>query len=163
MFCDRCGTELQAGQRFCGSCGKTVGASVVPQTAGGRVSRHVQILAVLWLAASALNLVGAAVLMVLANTLFGKLGRLSHHGEIPIFLQPLLSVIGLIILLKALAGFAAGWGLLERQTWARALTLVLGFISLINVPLGTAIGIYTIWVLLSREADEEYQHLSRIA
>jgi len=118
---------------------------------------------VLWIAASALNLIGAAVLLVLANTLFARLGRMGHAGEIPNFLQPLLSVVGFMILIKALAGFAAGWGLLERQTWARALTLVLGFVSLLNIPLGMALGIYTIWVLLSREADEEYQRLSRAA
>jgi hypothetical protein len=75
----------------------------------------------------------------------------------------LLSALGLLLLFKALAGFAAGWGLLQRESWARPLTLVLGFISLIDFPIGTALGIYTIWVLLSSGADEEYGQLSRAA
>jgi hypothetical protein len=72
-------------------------------------------------------------------------------------------VLGVLVLIKALLGFAAGWGLLQRESWARTLTLVLGFLSLLNIPLGTALGIYTIWVLLAPQADEEYRQLARAA
>ncbi len=163
MFCDRCGTELQAGQPFCGSCGKAQGVSVAPQASEGRVSRHIQILAVLWLAVSALNLIGAAVLFVLGGTMFARVGGIEQSWPVPGFLHGLFHVLGMLVLLKALAGFAAGWGLLERQPWARTLTLVLGFVSLLNIPLGAALGIYTIWVLLPRQADEEYRRLTRAA
>ena len=64
---------------------------------------------------------------------------------------------------KAIGCFAAGYGLLERESWARLLALVLGFVSLFNVPLGTALGIYTFWVLLPSHADEEYRRLARAA
>lgn len=161
MFCDRCGAELQPGQQFCGSCGKPAGAGPGPRHVEGRVGRHLQILAVLWFAASALNLIGGAVLAVLANTLFAHFGRFEGLPGMPGFLQPLLSVISAMLLVKALAGFAAGWGLLERQSWARPLTLVLGFVSLVNIPLGTALGIYSIWVLLSPQAGEEYRQLAQ--
>lgn len=164
MYCDRCGTELQAGNRFCPSCGNSLGVSPGPLApAVGRVGRHVQTLGILWFAASALNLIGAAALLVLANTLFAHLERFPGPVPPPAFLQGLLSALGLLLFIKALAGFAAGWGLLQRESWARPLTLVLGFISLINFPIGTALGIYTIWVLLSSGADEEYGRLSRAA
>jgi len=137
---------------------------LVPQgTPQGRIGRHLQILAVLWLAASALNLIAGVVVAVIANTLFAHFSQLGGLARTPSFLQPLLSVVGGMLLLKALAGFAAGWGLLERQSWARPLTLVLGFVSLLNIPLGTALGVYTIWVLLPSEAGEEYQRLGRAA
>lgn len=164
MFCDRCGMELQAGQKFCGSCGKPAGVAVVPPAAEGRIVRHLQLLAILWFAASALNLVGAVVLFVIGNTLFAHMGRFMEGWTMPVnFLQGLFTGLGVLILAKALAGFAAGWGLLERQSWARPLTLVLGFLSLIHIPLGTALGIYTIWVLLAGRAAEEYRQLSRAA
>ena len=164
MFCDSCGAQLQPGQRFCGSCGKPIGAVAPPQVAAqGRVARHLQILAVLWLAGGAINLIGGAVLFVLANSLFARLGGMDMHSHGPGFLQPLLSAVGVAVLLKALACFAAGWGLLERQSWARPLTLVLAFVSLLNIPLGTALGVYTIWVLLPADASKEYQHLSAAA
>jgi len=50
----------------------------------------------------------------------------------------------------------AGWGLLQRKPWARILTIVLGVISLIRFPLGTALGVYTLWVLLSKEGAAQF-------
>ncbi len=163
MFCDRCGTELQPGQRFCGSCGKPVGVAVVPPAPSGRVARHLHLLAVLWFAASAINLIGAVAVFIVANTLFGHSIRFENAWPMQGFLQTLLSSVAGLLFLKALAGFAAAWGLLERQPWARMLTLVLGFVSLIHIPFGTALGIYTIWVLLPAQADEEYRRLAQAA
>ena len=163
MFCDRCGTELQPGQRFCGSCGKPVGVAVVPPAPSGRVARHLHLLAVLWFAASAINLIGAVAVFIVANTLFGHSIRFENAWPMQGFLQTLLSSVAGLLFLKALAGFAAAWGLLERQPWARVLTLVLGFVSLIHIPFGTALGIYTIWVLLPGQADEEYRRLAQAA
>jgi len=163
MFCDRCGTELQPGQRFCGSCGKPVGVAVVSPAPSGRVARHLHLLAVLWFAASAINLIGAVAVFIVANTLFGHSIRFENAWPMQGFLQTLLSSVAGLLFLKALAGFAAAWGLLERQPWARVLTLVLGFVSLIHIPFGTALGIYTIWVLLPAQADEEYRRLAQAA
>lgn len=163
MFCDRCGTELQPGQRFCGSCGKPVGVAVLLPAPNGRVARHLHLLAVLWFAASAINVIGAVVVFIVGNTLFGQVIRIQEAWPMQGFLQTLLSSVAVLLFLKALAGFAAGWGLLERQPWARVLTLVLGFVSLIHIPFGTALGIYTIWVLLSPQADQEYRRLAQAA
>jgi hypothetical protein len=81
----------------------------------------------------------------------------------PAFLTPLLSFIGICIVIKACAGFIAGWGLLQHQPWARMLTLVLAFISLFNVPFGTALGVYALWVLLPSSSEQEYENLVRTA
>lgn len=163
MFCDRCGAEVQAGQRFCGGCGRQMGVSVMPAAAEGRVARHSQILAILWFVASALNLLVAGVCLLLGHTLFGGFFRIPEAPWVPNFLHGLFGLLGILIFLKALAGFAAAWGLLERESWARPLMLVLGFISLLHIPFGTALGIYTIWVLLSPGAEEEYRRLARAA
>ena len=62
------------------------------------------------------------------------------------------------IFLSAMAALQliAGWGLLSRRPWARILTIVLGVISLIRFPLGTALGVYTLWVLLSKDGAAEF-------
>ena len=49
-----------------------------------------------------------------------------------------------------------GMGIDEREPWARIIALVLGFISLFNIPFGTAVGVYTLWVLLPAQSQEEY-------
>jgi hypothetical protein len=50
----------------------------------------------------------------------------------------------------------AGYGLLRRRAWGRILALVVGFLGLVDFPLGTAIGIYTFWVLLQDSAADYF-------
>ena len=45
--------------------------------------------------------------------------------------------------LLGLPGLLAGYGLLTRKPWARILAIVVGILSLLNFPVGTAIGLYT--------------------
>jgi len=162
MFCDKCGATVQGDQRFCSRCGK----EFAPGTMMGfprrnRVAEHVRLLGILWLALSALNAVGAVVLFILANTLFARLPEISGHPESTAWLRPFLAVIAYIIAAKAAAGFFAGWGLLQREPWARLVTIILAFLAMFNIPFGTAVGIYTLWVLLPAESDAEYAEQAR--
>ena len=161
MFCDGCGGAVQPGQAFCPGCGKQIiGPVSVTQARPGRVQEHVHLLGILWLAMSAFNAVGGLILLVLANTLFAHLHEMGAPPEVPTgFLQSLLTTIGIIILAKAVCGFFAGWGLMHREPWARVAAIVLAFISLFNIPFGTAIGVYTMWVLLPGQSQHEYDAL----
>lgn len=159
MFCDACGAALQPGQGYCTRCSKQVIGPVVE--GGGRVARHAHLLGILWIAYSALSLLCGVVLMIVSHTMFGPLGLPSMPGGPPMFIRPLLSAIAIVLVVKAAVGIAAGLGLLQRQDWGRILAIVLGVISLINIPFGTALGIYTLWVLVSPGADKEYQALAR--
>ena len=158
MFCDQCGTALVEGQQRCVRCGK----SVVGYPRRSRVQDHVRLLGVLWMAMGALNAVGGVILIIVANTIFARY-HYSAGGGGAAFLHPLLTFLGIFVLLEAVASFAGGWGLLQREPWARVLALVVGFLSLFNPPFGTALGIYTLWVLLPAQAEEEYQALRSAA
>jgi hypothetical protein len=162
MFCDQCGTAIQSGQKFCSGCGKEITGFVPGYPQRGRIQEHVRLLAILWFAFSAIYAVGGVVLIILANTLFVHLSDIS--GAPPAvggFLHPLLTFVGFFVLAKSVAGFFAGWGLLQREPWARVLTLIIAFLSLINIPFGTALGIYTLWVLLPARSEEEYENYLR--
>lgn len=162
MFCDGCGTTVQPGQAFCNKCGKQIVGTIAPQPLPGRVQRHVHLLAILWLAFSAFNTLGGLFLLILGNVLFPHLHEMKDvPADVPAgFLTALFSTLGIIILAKAAFGFAAGWGLLQRDPWARTLALILAFISLfLNIPLGTAMGVYTMWVLLPSSSEQEYRAL----
>jgi len=158
MFCDGCGVAVQPGQAFCSKCGKQIlGPVLAAQSVPGRVQQHVHLLGILWLAISAFNAVAGLILLVLANTLFAHLHEMGAPPQVPTsFLSALLSTIGIIVLAKSACGFFAGWGLLQREPWARIVALVLAFISLFNIPFGTAIGVYTMWVLLPGQSQQEY-------
>jgi hypothetical protein len=53
-------------------------------------------------------------------------------------------VIAFVVLLFAVAllPLAVGYGLMKRRRWAKPLGLALAIISLVNIPIGTALGIY---------------------
>ena len=161
MFCDGCGTAVQPGQSYCARCGKQiVGPVSLMQPAPGRVQEHVRLLGILWLAFSAFNTIGGVILYVLANTLFAHMRELGAPEAQTAFLRPLLSVVAILLLAKAAIGFYAGWGLLQHERSARIVTLVLAFISMfVNIPFGTALGIYTMWVLLPQDSEREYESL----
>jgi hypothetical protein len=133
-------------------------AGVAGPVAGGRVAQHIQLLGVLWMVVSTLSLIGGAVLFMLANTLFAS-GEFRSSGA-PHFLQPLLSFIGVLVLAKGTLGFVTGWGLMQRRPWARMLAVVLGFVVMLQIPFGTALGFYTLWVLLSQDAERQYSSLA---
>jgi zinc-ribbon domain len=159
MFCDKCGTALQAGQHFCPACGKEIfGKTQWAKLRRGRVGAHIRLLGILWLAVSAFNTLGGLAILLVAKPVLLHLREL---GQGPPefawgFIQPLLTLVAIFFLSKALLGFAAGWGLLRREGWARIIALIAGFLALFHPPFGTALGIYTLWVLLPAESEREY-------
>ena len=167
MFCDRCGNALEPGQAFCSKCGKQVVGQIpagqIPAAPAypGRVQQHVHLLAILWFALSALNALGGIFLVILGTTLFPHLREMKDvPPDLPVgFFSALFSTIGILILAKAAVGFIAGRGLLHYDSWGRVIALVLAFISLVNIPFGLAIGIYTLWVLLPAPSQQEYDSL----
>lgn len=155
MFCDGCGTQISGSATFCSRCGKSLGTTpLMPRQ--GRIAGHVRLLGILWLALSALRLIPGLFLMALGSA------RL-FPPDVPPFLHAVLPGIGMVFLFLAGVGIAAGCGLLARQPWARMLTIIFGALSLIDIPFGTAIGVYTLWVLLPAESEQEYKTMSRAA
>lgn len=164
MFCDACGSQLQAGQTFCSRCGKEIrGGMSIVYPRSSRVREHVRLLGILWLAYSAVHVFGGLVLFVIANTVFLHVDELGGPPVPARFLHLLLSSIAILVLAKSAAGFAAGWGLLQRLPWARVLSLIVAFLALFSIPLGTALGVYTLWVLLPSQSDQEYREQARAA
>ena len=157
MFCDRCGTALQEFQRFCPRCGK--GVCAVPlMPVESRIAGHVRLLGIFWLAISAFRLLPGLALV----SIF-RYGFPFYTSGVPGFVHGLMRGLGGLLLAGAVIGIVAGWGLLERQPWARTLAIVLGCFSLLDMPFGTALGIYTRWVLLPARSEEEYRQIARAA
>jgi hypothetical protein len=160
MFCDQCGTQLPDQARFCSTCGKPFGSPFAASGGAprfGRVARHARILGILWLVLSAFRLIPGLVMMAM----FGP-GRRFIPG-VPFFVHGIVSVIGFLFVIAAVVGLAAGWGLMQRESWARMLAIVTGCLNLIDIPFGTALGIYTLWVLLPPESEREYRQAVRVA
>jgi hypothetical protein len=50
--------------------------------------------------------------------------------------------------------------LLTRRPWGRTLALVVGILTLLKPLLGTALGIYTLWVLAPTVSGAEYDAIA---
>lgn len=175
MYCDRCGTSLASNSQFCVSCGKpVVQASIAPTPPAaapfsqGRVRRHIHPLATLWLINGTLRLLAVGWFMVFGTMFIPFLrgwGRpvvwpFSRIWGLDSFLSTGLFSLGIFLGFFGLLHLVLAWGLFERQPWARVLGMVIGFLALLRFPLGTALGIYTLWVLLPEESSREYDRLT---
>lgn len=63
------------------------------------------------------------------------------------------AALGVFILALSLPGIVAGIGLLQFRPWARIVTIVLSALNLMNIPFGTVLGVYGLWVMLSEEGS----------
>jgi len=188
MFCGHCGALVQAGQVFCSNCGQALtGAVAHPPAASppsapsaapppsltaqtspmssstavakpSRVAQDIRVLGILWIIYSALRLIPGMAMLVLGRAHFPFL-----LAPFPVRLHglagPLLSMLGLTFSGLAIAGIIAGLGLMSYNSWARILIIILACINLIHIPFGTALSIFTFWVLSSSGAEREFQRL----
>jgi hypothetical protein len=149
---------MQERQQFCGSCGKLVAPAMRPARRG-RVAAHLISVAILWIVYSAMHLMGG-VFLGRALPLARPWGRTAAFGwpHAPFFLHgPFFPMLGGMVLLVSVLGIIAGLGLLARRPWARTMSIVGACFMLLAFPFGTALGIYTLWVLAPSECARQYR------
>jgi hypothetical protein len=116
---------------------------------------HVKVLAIIFIALSALAVLGALGLMLVFGVAAGSVG-MSGDPDAAVALPIIgLTGMGLVIfmLVVAVPGLVTGWGLLKLRPWARIVGIILCAINLINIPIGTILGAYGLWVLLNTETE----------
>jgi hypothetical protein len=120
------------------------------------MTTHVKVVAVLYLFLSAFGLL-AALAVSMAFGLAGGIVGANADAEGAAIALPIIGLTGTMLVaflvLTSLPGLIAGVGLLRLRPWARILGIVVAILNLIHIPIGTAVGIYALWVLLSRETE----------
>lgn len=110
---------------------------------------HKRILAILYIISGSLQILGmlfvTAFLSVLIPFIMEEAGPDAEW--VFVWLVPFIRIIAVVIILFfAIPSIIGGVGLLNGKPWALTLLLVLGCFKLFSFPVGTAIGIYTIYV-----------------
>lgn len=115
---------------------------------------HVKVLAFLYIIFGALGTLFGLGMMALLSFI-GVAGAASDPDAW--MAMPILGItgaaLGVFILILSLPGVIAGFGLLKYRPWARILTIVLSALNLMNIPFGTIVGVYGLWVMLSDEGS----------
>ena len=120
------------------------------------MTTHVKVLGVLYIALSSLTLCAALFLALGFMTASGIVAA-NPDADAAVAL-PIIGIAGsaLVIFLVAISlpGIITGIGLLKYKSWARIVGIVLAAINLINIPFGTILGVYGLWVLLNKETEQ---------
>ena len=128
------------------------------QLSESELRQHVMIAA--WL-----NIVAEAIPLMLGLCGFvffaGMGGIVAIIGDPSPTALGILGIMGTIAVLffgaLALPGILAGYGLLKRRKWGQLWGMVVGLLNLFCFPLGTAIGAYTLFVLLQNSANAYFE------
>jgi hypothetical protein len=86
-----------------------------------------------------LTLVALALLVVALQTSTSGLNLISSF-----WMKLSFMVFVILLLLVGILPVLAGYGFKKRKSWVKPLGWVLAIISMVNIPIGTALGIYTI-------------------
>ncbi len=113
-----------------------------------QMHQHVPIVA--WL-----NIAGSVLLLLIGGfllLLLPSIGAISGDREALGVLSIVAVSVGGFMTVLALPGLLAGIGLLRRRNWGRIVAIVVSFLNLLNFPIGTVIGAYSLWVLFQDAA-----------
>jgi len=110
---------------------------------------HIQIVAWLYIATGILGLLLA---LLVAGIIAG--GGWISGDDTAIRVTTIVSIfVGVLVVLISIPGIVAGIGLLSFKSWARVLAIILSVLNLPGFPIGTMIGIYSLWALLDSESS----------
>ncbi len=124
------------------------------------MEQHVKAVAILNICLGAVGVLGAVVVFAIFGGIAGVFSYANLDPDAQ-FVAPLIGIIGgavsFFVALVSIPGIVAGIGLLYYQNWARILMIVLSALNLFHIPFGTALGIYGLWTLLSKETEALFE------
>jgi ABC-type arginine transport system permease subunit len=123
-----------------------------------KLDGHKKVLGILYVVSAVLTILGALLINVILSLVFSFAFDNANPEEQKVldFITTLVAYLPAIILIFfAAPSLLAGIGLLAKQKWALILALIVGCLKLFSFPIGTAVGIYAIWIF------SEDQKLSR--
>ncbi len=121
-----------------------------------RTVRRVQTVGWIHLALSSLGILGGLALF----GVIAPLGLLSADPTAALVTGTVGSILAGVMFAIALPGLLAGIGLLRRRSWARSVGIVVSALLLFSVPIGTALGAFSLYVLLQ---DDTRRYLESTA
>lgn len=113
---------------------------------------HLRALGIAQIVYSFLLLIPAAIVYCILTTV-GMFADDPHAAQI----LPLVGTsVGAFLMVLAIPGFIAGYGVLTKKKWGLPVALVVGLLNILCFPFGTALGGYSFWVFT--KSNEQSHH-----
>jgi hypothetical protein len=120
------------------------------------MEQHVKVLGVLNIVWGSLGALCGLVLLMIFGGAYGVVEAVAYRNAQAAIALPVIAVIGgvicILLLLLSAPSIIAGIALLYFKPWGRILAIIVSALHLMNIPFGTALGIYGLWVLLSQKS-----------
>jgi len=127
------------------------------------MERHVRIIGLLYVFLGGfLVLLGVGVLFMFGGAALSGADEQNGSGVVVSLVGAVGGIVFLLLSLISIPALVAGVGLLRHRPWARIVTILLsGFIMFVPfltglvqlTPLSTLLGLYSLWVLLSKRTE----------
>jgi hypothetical protein len=121
------------------------------------IDEHVRILGASLIVFGVVAGLGALIGLLAVGSPFGLVQLAAEAGTAESMMTPVLQVYGALLILAGLLlsipAVIAGHGLRRFQPWSREVSMVVGSLMLIYFPIGTVLGLYGFWVMLSPEVE----------
>jgi len=115
------------------------------------MQKHITVVGALRIGSAIVGLMAAAIIVLLT---LGP-GLIAHCVDGNDEALAILAMIGVPIafffVVLSAADIIGGIGILRHKNWARYLVMIHSVLDVFNVPIGTALGVYCIWVLAQDE------------
>jgi hypothetical protein len=120
---------------------------------------NVKIVAILNIILGCLGALAGVVVLVIFGGLAGMAGVANEQdAAAPAAVLALIGTcIAIFLFILSVPGIIGGWGLLKFRPWARILMIIISALNLLHFPLGTALGIYGLIVLLNDETRRLFE------
>ena len=112
--------------------------------AENKMEKHLTIVAALQVGFSLLGIMAAIIVYSVLHSVM----HIADDPEAARVLSLVARWVSLFLLLISVPGLIGGIGLFMKKSWARILVLIISVLDLLNIPIGTAVAVYTIWVLV---------------
>lgn len=119
------------------------------------MEKHVNVVSALHIGLSIFGISIALIVAIILNFAGSFITDPTAVKIVPI----ITGIVVWVVIFFSIPGIIAGIGLFRRKEWARILTLILSVIKLMNIPIGTAVGVYSIWVLVQDETTALFKKL----
>jgi hypothetical protein len=179
MVCQACGTPVVESVHYCAKCGAQIVPPQPPAYAGAgypqppvpmyipRVQRNLQVLGILWCVLGAYRVVSGMIGVIFLKSMsthnFDDGWMFGRHWMGPMppsWFGNLWPMVALVAVCMAALALFTGYGLLQRRPWGRTIAIVAAILALLKFPFGTALGIYTLWVLAPSTSGMEYDAIA---
>jgi hypothetical protein len=121
------------------------------------MEQHIKVLGILNIVLGSLGALGGIVILIVFGGAYGIVGAVSNFESEAAMALPFIAIVGgaiaILLLVLSAPAIIAGIGLLQFRSWSKTLGIVVSALHIMNVPFGTALGIYGFWVLCSPKSQ----------